>query len=138
MNTLIRIEDWRQYLKEGDDYLRAAENGGRKRPEVFTPEILYNLMAMAIEKHIMGYLMFHGDLAENHTMADLVTALERHAGPQPSLREELLFLDAFQSLCDLDTFSHRPPERRELGRILATARRLRDFVQNAITESDSR
>jgi hypothetical protein len=50
-------EKWSEFVQEGDAYLKTAR-GGQKRPGVFTPEILYNLLAMAIEKHIMAALIF--------------------------------------------------------------------------------
>ncbi|MEW6501547.1 MAG: hypothetical protein AB1456_08660, partial [Thermodesulfobacteriota bacterium] len=115
---LVQLEDWRSFNKEGDDYLKTALRAATKRREVFTAEILYNLAAMAIEKHIMALLMFHGDLADNHTMRDLVHSLERHLSLEPGLREPLLFLDTFQDICDLESYRHTPPGEAELAQIL--------------------
>ena len=130
---LVQIEDWRQYISDGDKLLRTALNAAHKRPEVFTPEILYNLTAMAIEKFCMGYLMYHGDLADNHTMADLAEAVERHAGPLPALTAELIFLDSFQEICDLGTYNRRPPTSDEITIILAAGRKVKQFISSKIT-----
>lgn len=129
---LVQIEDWREYISDGGKFLHTAVNAAQKRPEVFTPEILYNLTAMAIEKFCMGYLMYHGDLADNHTMADLAEAVERHAGPQPELTKKLLFLDSFQEICDLSTYKRRPPNKAEIAQILSIGREVNDFVSSKI------
>jgi hypothetical protein len=100
----IRSEDeWRTFIDDGDRYLKAAAGGAARRPEVFTPEILYNLSAMAIEKHAMGYLMVHRRMPENHTLRDLMDAIRKlgdlgidarirtHAGPPVPCRESSFF-----------------------------------------------
>lgn len=125
---LVQLEDWRSFNKEGDDYLKTALRAATKRREVFTAEILYNLAAMAIEKHIMALLMFHGDLADNHTMRDLVHSLERHLSLEPGLKERLLFLDTFQDICDQESYRHTPPGEAELAQILRTAEEVQGFV----------
>jgi GAF domain-containing protein len=129
---LVQLEDWRLFAKEGDDYLNTALRAAVKRREVFTAEILYNLAAMAIEKHCMALLMFHGDLADNHTMRDLIHSLERHLSLEPELKERLLFLDGFQEICDLTSYCRTPPGEAELAQILATAAEVRDFVTGRV------
>lgn len=130
MQPLVQIDDWRRYLRDGEQFMHTAEEAARKRPEVFSPEILYNLVAMAIEKYLMAYLMYHGDLAENHTMADLLRAIERHAGLQPELGERLLRLDRYQEICDMDSYQRRSPSTEEVPDILATGQAARTFVRN--------
>jgi hypothetical protein len=129
---LLQIDDWRQYIKEGGQYLHTAREAAGKRGEVFTPEILYNLTAMAIEKFIMGYLMSRGDLADNHTMRDLMEALERNAGPQPELGAKLRYLDAFQEICDLETYSRKPALPEDIPEILAIGQLVREFVTERV------
>jgi hypothetical protein len=124
----IQISDWRQYLKEGEQYLATAVGAAARRSDVFTPEILYNITAMAIEKLIMGYLMSRGDLADNHTMGDLLDAVERNAGPQPELGAKLRFLDGYQEICDIDTYRHDAPDPADIPEILAIGQMVKDFV----------
>ncbi|MDH5297936.1 MAG: hypothetical protein OEV91_02860 [Desulfobulbaceae bacterium] len=126
--TPMAIVDWRLFLKHGEEYLATAEQAARRRPEVFTPDILYNLTAMAIEKLIMGFLMSRGDLAENHTMGDLLRAMELHAKIPADLARSLRFLDSFQEICDLDSYNRRPPTPEETGRILAIGREVERFI----------
>jgi len=132
---LVQLESWRSFAKDGDDYLKTALRAATKRREVFTAEILYNLAAMAIEKHIMALLMFHGDLADNHTMRDLILSLERHLSLEPELRERLLFIDAFQEICDQESYRHTPPSEAELAVILGAAEEVQAFVASHLTRS---
>lgn len=129
---MFGLEDWRQYIKEGGQYLNTAVNAARDRPTVFTPEILYNLTAMAIEKFLMGFLMYHGDMADNHTMADLLRSVERHVEVTPEFAERLLVLDSFQEICDLDTYKIRKPTPEDIVMILAIGHEVKVFVSEHV------
>jgi len=124
------LSDWRQYLKDGEGYLTTAQQAAARKKQAFTPEILYNLTAMAIEKYIMGFLMSRGDLADNHTMGDLLAAMERHIPLPAELAGDLLFLDSFQEICDLDTYSRRPPTSAEIEKILNIGQQIKEFINS--------
>lgn len=122
------IDDWQQYRLHGGQYLALAERAHASRNRIFTPEILYNLITMAIEKMVMGALMRIGRLPDNHTMHDLVAALEQWlplalAG---DLAEGLRRLDAYQDICDPYAGSFTPPTATEIEAMLAIARRLEE------------
>ena len=107
------ILGWQDFLYDGEGYLKTAVGAHAKRRQVFTAEILYNLVAMAIEKFVMAALMRHGAMPYNHTMRDLVEAMEAtFPGAINDIREGLLQLDAFQQICDLDGFSITSPGRQ--------------------------
>jgi HEPN domain-containing protein len=125
---LVGIENWMEYRRHGEQFLHVALMARRKGKKHFTPEIIYNLTGMAIEKLIMAYLMKHGDLADNHTMTDLATALERHAGDQPRLTERIRYLDSFQEICDLDSFKLNKPNEEDTNTILAIGEEVLDFL----------
>ena len=129
---LVRITGWQQYITEGEQYLRCARNAARKRSQVFTPVILYNLTTMAIEKFLMGFLMFHGTLAENHTMIDILNTVETITGPQPQLAEEFRYLDSFQEICDFDAYNRREPSLDDIAMILACGGKIREFAIQSI------
>jgi len=130
---LPQIKGWQQFIKEGEQYLRTAVNAAVKRREVFTSEILYNVTGMAIEKYLMGLLMFHGELADNHTMADLARAVEGVVGEQKKLTAKLLFLDSFQEICSVDTYSRKVPSDDDIVEILAIGRDVQAFVAARVT-----
>lgn len=123
------IGGWEDYLKDGSGFLRTAVGAYEKQKKVFTSEILYNIIAMAIEKFIMAALMRHGALPYNHTMKDLVEAMdETFPAAIDELREELLKMDKYQEICDLDGFKITPPETKEIPGMLIVAQKLQGLV----------
>ncbi|MCI5211179.1 MAG: hypothetical protein D3910_20885, partial [Candidatus Electrothrix sp. ATG2] len=67
LTGLEPIRGWEEFLRDGEGYLRTATAAYTKKNGIFTSEILYNLIAMAIEKFIMAALMRHGAMPYNHT-----------------------------------------------------------------------
>ena len=63
-------------IEEADQYLKTAV-GGLKPEKVFTPEILYNILGMAIEKYCLALLYYKETMPDNHTFHDLVDAEHR-------------------------------------------------------------
>ncbi len=113
------IDGWEDFLHEGEAYLKTAQGAHAKNRKVFTPEILYNIIAMAIEKFIMAALMKYGALPYNHTMGDLVEAMEAtFPSTLGDIREKLLALDRYQEICDVDAFMIRPPRADEIAGML--------------------
>lgn len=93
-------ETCRTFLKDGSSYLKTAR-GGLNRPSVFTRDILYNILAMSIEKSIMGILIFHNTLADNHTFSDLVDSLSRVIDIDASVAADLLEFERYQAICSV-------------------------------------
>ncbi len=119
------IDEWDLFLKDGDAFLQTATGAYKKARKVFTPEILYNIIAMAIEKFVMAALMNRGALPWNHTMGDLVEAMEDVFPVEISgVKEELRELDKYQEICDVDSFSIVPPDMDEIPKMLALAKKL--------------
>lgn len=127
MNT-IQITDWHIFLRDGEQFLNTARAAHDKNKKGFSPEVIYNLVCMGIEKLIMAFLMQRGDLAENHTMGDLLRALEKHLGSNPDIHEKLLFLDSFQEICDLDTYVTRKPTDDDLKKMLTSGGDLHSYL----------
>lgn len=129
---IIAIDNWQEYLRDGEQFLRTATRAFENNKKAFTPETLYNLTAMAIEKYIMAFLMLHGDLADNHTMTDLAAALQKHTGPQPELFANLLMLDSFQDICEFDQATYVPLSRRQVATIIEIGKDVQRFLQPLI------
>ena len=120
-------------MNDGDGYLKTARAAFVSRREIFTPEILYNIIAMAIEKFVMAALMREGTMPYNHTMRDLVEAMEE-IFPETiaEIKEGLLNLDKYQDICDPYDFAIIQPERNEIPFMLKLAYRLQELVKAAI------
>ena len=121
------IDDWAQYRLEGEQFLRLAEQAHHRQKKAFTPTILYNFVTMAIEKLVMAALMRCGRLPDNHTLHDLVAALERWL-PETvrGLAGPLCELDSFQDICDPYAGTITAPSRREVESMLILARKLEE------------
>lgn len=77
------IDGWETFLGDGEGYLRTAVNAHQKQKKVFTAEILYNMVAMAIEKLCMAALMRHGTMPMNHSClrGSRFSGAQRHPAP---------------------------------------------------------
>lgn len=122
---LVQIDNWRDYRRDGEQFLKTARGAHTKQKKAFSPDTLYNLTCMAIEKLIMAFLMKNGDLAENHTMGDLLRALQLHLGEIPELAGKLLYMNDFQEICSLEHFTIRIPSEEDVTRFLAIGEEVR-------------
>jgi len=87
MRTAIReISGAKDLFDEGEGFFRVVESSHRK-PAIFTPEIVHNLLCMAIEKYAMSILLSMGALPDNHTFSDLVEALKPQIPVSPGIEE---------------------------------------------------
>ena len=135
LGSIQPIQGWPEFLKDGNAYLRTAQGAYKKGNRIFTPEILYNIIAMAIEKFVMAALMSRGTMPYNHTMADLVEAMETifpHA--INDIREGLLKLDSYQDICDPYEFTIVEPENDEIPEMLNLAQRLQGLAVEKLTQ----
>lgn len=126
------IDDWQQYKAEGKQYLRLAERAFAHKNKVFTTEILYNLVAMGIEKLVMSALMEIGRLPYNHTMHDLVAALEQWM-PEAiaGMEEAVRGLDSYQEICDPYACNIKVPTAEEIASMLGVAQELEQRLEVA-------
>lgn len=129
------VGGWQDFLREGRQFLATADRAYARQRPAFTPEILYNLTAMAIEKLIMALLMKSGNLPYNHTMHDLVESVDYFLpGALAGLGEELKALDRFQEICDTERYAISPPDMAEIGGMLTLTAKVEtlvtDFVAN--------
>ena len=134
---IVQIDNWQDYLRDGEQFLKTADGAYRKKAKAFTPDTLYNLTCMAIEKLIMAFLMKNGDLAENHTMGDLLFALERHLGHIPELAEKLRYLDTFQEICDLESYTVVIPTEDDIVRFLDIGREIKELLHPHLASQSS-
>lgn len=123
MSLAIQAPIWRAFYDDGRKYLRSAE-GGRNRGKVFTPTIIFNLAAMAIEKLAMALLLEAGDIADNHTMHDLVISLSRLPELDLDLLEAIDDLSRFEDLCPITSPKHTAVAGQDIPAIITVAQRL--------------
>jgi hypothetical protein len=127
--NIVQIDNWRDYRRDGEQFLHTATEAHNKKKKAFSTDTLYNVTCMAIEKLIMAFLMKNGDLAENHTMADLLRALQLHLGDIPDLAEKMMYLDTFQEICSLDEYTIHIPSEEDVVKMLAIGEDVRSALQ---------
>lgn len=126
--NIVQIDNWQDYFRDGEQFLKTANGAFLKKSKGFSYDTLYNVTCMGIEKLVMAFLMKHGDLAENHTMGDLLFALQRHLGDIPGTAEQLKYLDSFQEICDLDTFKIAIPTEQDVVRFLEIGQAIQQLL----------
>ena len=120
------------FMDEGDKYLKTAR-GGLKRPAVFTSEILYNIIGLAIEKHVMGALMAKGQLADNHTFTDLIEATRQIGEIDKSIADSLRKFESYQNICPVFAGYHRAePPTEAIPEMIATAEAVQAWAEKMI------
>lgn len=102
--------NWKTWLQEGDQYLKAY--GTRSR---FGAEIRYNLISMSFEAYTMAILDFHNCLPNNHTYTDLLIALESVITIDKTLKSRILKYENIQSICSIDKYHTEKPSEEDLS-----------------------
>jgi len=124
--------DYTDFMTEGDKYLKTAR-GGVKRPAVFTTEILYNILGLAIEKHIMGALMAKGMLADNHTFTDLIDATKQVGEIDAAIADQLRKFEGYQNICPVFAGYHRAePPTEAIPEMIETAEAVQAWAAQTI------
>lgn len=112
---------------QAEEYLRAAR-GGWGKPEKFTAEAVFHLVALAVEGFWLAWLEDRGGAPAHHAFRDLVRAAEAHVAVPPDLKTGLLKMDQYQRLCEWIPIEPRKPTRDDLPGLLDLASRVRDFT----------
>jgi len=110
-------ESWVEFYHEGLAFSRTAR-GALSRPRVFTPEILQNIVAMAIEKYFMAICLKRGQLPDNHTMMDLLDAMKGKIVIPEETQKTLLYMDELQQICSVELFHIEKPNPEDVSRFM--------------------
>ncbi len=119
---------WQDFYKEGTDFLRTSK--GSMYSEKFSPEIIYNLCAMSIEKFFMALFIKINFMPYNHTLVDLVESIKVKEELDPELERRLLYMNGFQEICTMEQYSRTIPGKEEIPFFVETT----EMVNSYITE----
>lgn len=119
-NPLGKPPEWQNYYKEGSQFLDLAAAGVHNRQK-FNGEALYNILAMAIEKHFMALFLYKKYMPEGHTLKDLLNAAANFIVIDLELVKGLDFMDSLQEICSVDEFTICEPTPEELARLVEIA-----------------
>jgi len=126
------IGKWAEFMEEGDAYLKTAR-GGQNRPGIFTPEILYNVLAMAIEKHIMAALIYKGTLADNHTFTDMIHSAKEICPLDDAIVAKLIELESYQEICPVfEGYNRKEFPRDDVPGMVAAAGQVQLWAKQVV------
>lgn len=119
--------DWQAHISAGHKYLKTADNG-RNRPTVFNNELIYQLVAMAIENLLVGVWQYHGQMPFDHTLDGLVDGLAQICPLDGDLSERIKAVGRIDNMCALAPSRATIPNDREIQDILAVGHRMGEFA----------
>jgi HEPN domain-containing protein len=123
--------DWKSFYNEGLRFLEIVEKGSKKGDK-FTPEILYNMASMSIEKLFMAYFLKVGSMPYNHTLIDLVDSIKELEKIPESLEKNLLAMNGFQEICSIEQYNRKEPTGKDVEFFLDTARESFDYITRLV------
>ncbi len=89
---------WVEFFTQGMQYRNTAE-GSLKRPEIFKPDIIYNVAAMAIEKILMAVFSKHGQLPYSNTLSAMAGEAKEILAFDETLVSDMERMDRMQMIC---------------------------------------
>ena len=122
--------EWQRYLKEARQYLSAGK-GKVGKPSRLSSDIRYNLLSLSIEKSCMAILLYHNDLADNHTFVDLLRAIAPYVQVPGEVQDELVALEQVQSICNLYEYHREKPSDEVVERLRSVAHQLCEYAGDA-------
>ena len=125
--------EWQNFFDEGSQFLDLAERGAKNRKK-FNAEALYNMLAMAIEKHFMALFLYKNYMPEGHTLQDMLTAATRFIHVDGDLLKGITFMDSMQEICSVDEFTKKEPTDDEIARMVEIAYRVKTCVAEEIQQ----
>ena len=123
---------WVAFLQEGRSFRKTAQ-GSVRRPEIFTPAIIQNIVAMGIEKYFMAIFTHRGILPRNHTMTDLLEEAEETFAIGSETAETLRYMDSLQRICSIDDWRVSPPKADDVGRFLSALEEIADLAESELS-----
>ncbi len=128
--------NWVAFLQEGRSFRKTAQ-GSVRRPEIFTPTIVHNIVAMGIEKYFMAIFTHRGILPRNHTMTDLLEEAKETFAIGDETAETLRYMDSLQRICSVDDWSISPPKQEDIGRFLSALEVIADLAESELAAEAS-
>jgi HEPN domain-containing protein len=124
------------YINEGRQYFKTARNG-RKRKQVFTNELTYNLIGLSVEKSLIGLCLQQGHVPEDHTITGIVRAVHELFPMEPSLMKEIQMMDKIQNMCSLDVNNLYDVSDPQINDLLLLNERVITFVDLNVAKNPS-
>ncbi|MBK8806603.1 MAG: HEPN domain-containing protein [Bacteroidales bacterium] len=113
---IAKSESWKEFHKEAEDYSKAAFSAFEKGK--FTHDTLYNIICMSIEKYLVAFSIFHGQMPMNHTLSGLIEEIKVKFPVTDELKKGIFFIDTFQDICIITSAQRKEPNNLEMKRMI--------------------
>lgn len=130
----INETEYPQFISQAEAYYKTVQ-GGVKRKQIFTNEILYNIISISIEKYLMGFLMSKNQLPPCHTLNNMIKEVKRHILVEESLVKRMDYFDKLQFICALTPFKRDPVSDNDITDMMIVLKEIRDMVQGHLWQS---
>ena len=127
----MEITGYDQMLRHANGYFSTAMRAYQKN-SVFSDELIFNILTMAIEKYLVGLLMSVGILPVNHVIKYLLMEVNQHFDIDKTVRQKLEDVDNYLDICSLDEFLKITPSKEELGKLIEATSQLKIFIYNHV------
>lgn len=117
-----------QFMTDAESYYKTAL-GGVNRKNIFTNEILYNIISMSIEKYMMGFLTSKNELPPCHTLGNMIKEIKRHIPVEEGLVKRLDYFDKLQFICSFSFIKQEPISDNDIADMIVTLTEIRAMVQ---------
>jgi hypothetical protein len=124
----MEIEGYQEMIKGANGYFKTVKRAFYKE-SIFSDELIFNILTMAIEKYLVGLLMSIGIMPANHVIKYLLEETGKKFLIDQSIQKHLVSVDDYLYLCSIDNFTKNTPPREELENIIAAVDKLKLLVQ---------
>ena len=125
------------FLKEANDYYKLSI-GGLKRKNIFTNEILYNTISMALEKYIMALFVSHNELPQCHTLKTMAKEMKKFVELDDDLIEQLYYYDNMQNLCSLANYDKKSFTDDDISNMVLVLEQVKTLVLANLKETEEK
>lgn len=123
-----------QWIAEANGYFKAA-TGGLNRKEIFTNEILYNIISMSIEKYLMGFLVSRNQLPQCHTLSNMIQEVKVLTPVSDYIVQKMNYFDKVQQICSLVNYDKTIITDKDILVMINLLKEIRVMVQENISLS---
>lgn len=127
------MDNYNSWLDKGNKYFSGVQ-GKNGNPCKLSPTIQYNLVCLAFESYVMAILDFHSKLPENHSITDLLDALETVMPIDLDLRNKIIKYEEVQLICPLIEYNRRDPSIEEVDGFKLSIKEIATLANKIIGE----
>jgi len=125
------MDNYLTWYRKANEYLSGVK-GKNGNPSKFSTTIQYNMIAMAFESYAMAILDYHNKLPENHTISDLLNALDNVISLNASLRNRIIKHEEVQLICPVVEYKRREPSIDEVNEFRELIEEISSFTAKII------